>query len=51
VIDSSERKVFERKMPQAGERSADSQVTRRHLCEQAFELLGSHATWATGSRY
>ena len=51
MVDSGEGKVFERKLPQASERRAGGQATRGHLVEQARELLGSHATWATGSRY
>jgi hypothetical protein len=35
--------------PVQGRRRSDA--SSRHVSEQTFELLGCHATWATGSRY
>ena len=51
VIDPREGEIFERKMAQPLERRVRSQASGRDLGEQGLELLGSHATWATGSRY
>jgi hypothetical protein len=38
-------------MAQALESRVGSQSAGRDIGEQSFELLDSHATWATGSRY
>ncbi len=51
MIDSCERKVFEGEVPQSFERRARGNAAGRNVGEQVFELLGCHATWATGSRY
>jgi hypothetical protein len=51
VVDPGERKILERKVPQPFQRRRRSDAARGNLGEQCFELLGCHATWATGSRY
>ena len=51
VIDAGEGEIFEGKVPQPLERRRWGQAPGRDVGEQGLELLGSHATWATGSRY
>jgi hypothetical protein len=51
VVDAGKREVFERQLTQPVQRSVRSQATGRHFGEEGAELLGVHATWATGSRY
>src|SRR3954466_8834267 len=50
MIQPGERDVFEGKMAQPLNCGARSHPARSYLGEESFELLGSHATWATGSR-
>jgi hypothetical protein len=51
MIDSCEGEIFEGKVPQTVERRLRGNAAGRYIGEQVFELLGGHATWATGSRY
>src|SRR5688500_4656546 len=51
VVYPREGEIFERKMAQPLERRIRCQASGRDLGEHGLELLGSHATWATGSRY
>jgi hypothetical protein len=51
VIDPGEGEVFEGEVTQPVERHRGSESARGHVGEQVLELLGRHATWATGSRY
>ncbi len=50
VIDPGEGEIFEGEMAQPVERRRGRQASGRDFGEQALELLGFHATWATGSR-
>jgi hypothetical protein len=38
-------------VPQTVQRRLRGNAAGRNIGEQVFELLGVHATWATGSRY
>ena len=51
VIYAGKGNVFEGEMSQPLERGAGGQPSRSNLGEKSFQLLGGHATWATGSRY
>ena len=51
MVDPGELEVFEGKVPQPLQRRLGGQAPRGDVGEQALELLGCHATWATGSRY
>ena len=51
MIDPGELEVFEREVSQPLERCPRGNATGGDIGEQALELLGGHATWATGSRY
>ena len=43
--------IFEGEVPQPLERRLGGEAPGGDVGEQGLELLGSHATWATGSRY
>ena len=51
MVDPRERQIFEREVSQPLERCSRGEASGGHLGEQDLELLGGHATWATGSRY
>ncbi len=51
MINAGEWKLFEWKVAQAVERRVGGEAAGGNVGEQGLELLGSHATWATGSRY
>jgi len=51
VVDPRERQIFKREVSQPVECCSRCEATRRNFCEQDLELLGGHATCATGSRY
>ena len=51
VVDSGELEVFEGEMTEPVDGRRGREATRGNVREQGLELLGSHATWATGSRY
>ena len=51
MIDPRERQIFKREVSQPVECCCGRQAAGRHFGEQDLELLGGHATWATGSRY
>jgi hypothetical protein len=51
MVDPRERQIFEREVSQPLERCSRGEAAGGHLGEQDLELLGGHATWATGSRY
>ena len=51
VVDAGEREIFIGKVAKAIHRRAWSKTSGRDVGEQGFELLGFHATAATGSRY
>ncbi len=51
VIDPCERQIFEREVSQPLECRCRRNTTGGNVREQGLELLGGHATWATGSRY
>ena len=50
VVDAGEREIFEGEVAQPLERRAGRQAAGGDIGQQGFELLGSHATAATGSR-
>jgi hypothetical protein len=50
VIDAGEVEIFVWEMAQAFERRTGGETPGGDLGEQGLELLGSHATAATGSR-
>ena len=51
VVDAGEGEVFEGQMTQPVQRRVGSQASGGDFGEEGAELLGVHATWATGSRY
>lgn len=51
MIDPGELEIFEGEVPEPLKGSPGSNATGSDVGEQNFELLGCHATWATGSRY
>ena len=51
VVYTGKIELFEGEMAQPLERRVRSQASGRDFGEQGPDLLGSHATWATGSRY
>src|SRR5918994_3977766 len=51
MVDPRKRQIFKREVPQPVECCPRCEAARRDLGEQDLELLGGHATCATGSRY
>ena len=51
MIDPREWQIFEGEVSQPVECCSRSEATGSDIGEQDLELLGGHATWATGSRY
>src|SRR5262249_46506652 len=51
MVDAGEREVLEGEMPQTIERGVGRETAGGDVGQQGLELLGSHATAATGSRY
>jgi len=51
MVDPRERQIFEREMSQPVECCSRCEAARGDFREQDLELLGGHATCATGSRY
>ena len=51
MIDPREGQILERQVSQSLEGCSGGYAASGNVSEQGFELLGRHATWATGSRY
>jgi hypothetical protein len=51
MIDPGKLQIFEGEVAEPVERCPGGNTSGGDLGEQNLELLGCHATWATGSRY
>jgi len=51
MVQPGERQVFKGQLTQAVDRGARWDSAGGNLDQEGFELLGGHATWATGVRY
>jgi len=51
VVDPGKGEIFKGKVPQLLERRGWGNSAGGNLGKESFDLVGGHATWATGSRY